>query len=117
VRSSDRTERPEERTAGGDHAEPDRPAGIIPIGRARWRKQATVEGRVTTVRVDPTAGSWLLECVIDDGTGALSLVFNGRKQIGGLVLGAHVRAQGTVASHRGRLAIFNPVYSLLVARR
>jgi amino acid transporter len=113
----DRPDRPEERTGAGDHAGPDRPAGITSIGRARWRKRVTVEGRVTTVRVDPTAGSWLLECVIDDGTGALSLVFNGRKQIGGLVLGAHVRAQGTVASHRGRLAIFNPVYSLLVARR
>jgi hypothetical protein len=61
------------------------------------------------------AGSWLLECIVSDGSGALSIVFNGRRDIPGLTLGAHIRAEGTVASHRGRLAIFNPVYSLLVS--
>ena len=54
--------------------------------------------------------------MVADGTGALSLVFNGRRQIAGLSLGTHVRAQGMVAEHRGRLAIFNPVYSLLISR-
>jgi OB-fold nucleic acid binding protein len=72
-------------------------------------------GKVTTVRVDPVAGSWLLECIVSDGSGALSIVFNGRRDIPGLTLGAQIRVEGTVASHRGRLAIFNPVYSLLVA--
>jgi amino acid transporter len=90
--------------------------GLTPIGDVRWRQRVTVEGTVTTLRVDPVSGSWLLECVIGDGTGALSLVFNGRRQVAGLALGTHVRAQGMVAEHRGRLAIFNPVYSLLISR-
>jgi DNA/RNA endonuclease YhcR with UshA esterase domain len=92
------------------------PDGLTPLGDVRWRQQVTVEGTVSTLRVDPVSGSWMLECVIGDGTGALSLVFNGRRQIAGLALGTHVRAQGMVAEHRGRLAIFNPVYSLLISR-
>jgi CheY-like chemotaxis protein/DNA/RNA endonuclease YhcR with UshA esterase domain len=90
--------------------------GLTPIGDVRWRQRVTVEGTVSTLRVDPVSGSWLLECVLSDGTGAVSLVFNGRRQIAGLALGTHVRAQGMVAEHRGRLAIFNPVYSLLISR-
>jgi hypothetical protein len=75
-----------------------------------------VEGTVATVRVVPTAGGHLLECVLDDGTGAMSLVFNGRREISGMGLGARVRAEGAAATHRGRLALYNPVYTLLVAR-
>jgi RecJ-like exonuclease len=76
----------------------------------------TVEGTITTVRVDPTAGGWLLECILNDGTGALSLAFSGRRHIGGIDVGARLRAEGTVAEHRGRLTIFNPVYTLVIAR-
>jgi amino acid transporter len=89
--------------------------GVTAIGDVRWRQRVTVIGKVTTVRVDPVAGSWLLECIVSDGSGALSIVFNGRRDIPGLTLGAQIRVEGTVASHRGRLTIFNPVYSLLVA--
>jgi amino acid transporter len=106
--------------SGDGHGAPvpgSRRAGVAPIAEVRWRERVTVEGTVATVRVDRTASSWLLECVLDDGTGALSLVFNGRREVAGLVLGAHVRAEGTVAAHRGRLALFNPVYTLLLARR
>jgi hypothetical protein len=92
-------------------------AGITAIRRARWRHHAVVEGEVATVRLTPTPGGHLLEVVIDDGTGVLSLVFNGRRAISGMELGAHVRAEGTLATHRGRRAIFNPVYTLLIARR
>ncbi|HET6953081.1 MAG TPA: amino acid permease, partial [Acidimicrobiales bacterium] len=101
----------------GDRPAPAAGTGVIPIGEAQWRRPAKVEGTVVTLRVDPTKGSLLLECVVDDGTGALSLVFNGRREVGGLDLGVHVRAEGMVATHRGRLAIFNPVYTLLLARR
>ncbi|HEX6567565.1 MAG TPA: OB-fold nucleic acid binding domain-containing protein, partial [Acidimicrobiales bacterium] len=94
----------------------DRGPGVTPIGQVRWRRRVAVEGTVATVRVVPTAGGHLLECVLDDGTGAMSLVFNGRREISGMGLGARVRAEGAAATHRGRLALYNPVYTLLVAR-
>jgi amino acid transporter len=93
------------------------PGVTTPIGQVRWRSTVTVAGVVATLRVAPTPNGHLLEVVVDDGTGTMSLVFNGRREIGGMVLGAHVRAEGAVATHRGRLAIFNPVYTLLVPRR
>jgi hypothetical protein len=91
--------------------------GVTPIAGVRWRERVTVAGTIATVRMDPSAGTWLLECVLEDGTGALSLVFTGRREIGGIELGTHLRAEGTVAAHRGRLALFNPAYTLLIAPR
>jgi hypothetical protein len=62
------------------------------------------------------AGSATLECVIEDETGAMSLVFTGRSKLAGVECGTRIRAQGTAAEHRGRLAILNPLYTLIVDR-
>ena len=40
--------------------------------------------------------------------------FTGRKHIGGIEVGTRLRAQGMAAEHRGRLAILNPAYALVV---
>ena len=88
--------------------------GITPIGDVRWRDRVTIAGRVQTLRVKTGGGSTTLECVIEDDTGAMSIVFIGRKHIGGLEVGTKLRAQGMAAEHRGRLAILNPAYSLIV---
>jgi amino acid transporter len=88
--------------------------GITPIGDVRWRDRVTIAGRVQTLRVRTGGGSTTLECVIEDDTGAMSIVFTGRKHIGGLEVGTRLRAQGMAAEHRGRLAILNPAYALVV---
>ena len=112
-------------TGGAKHASPPppppRPAasaveGITPIADVQWRQQVTIEGQVQTLRVKPSAGSTTVECIVEDGTGAMSIVFVGRRQIGGLEVGSRIRAKGTAADHRGRLAILNPAYSLLITR-
>jgi amino acid transporter len=86
--------------------------GITLLGDVRWRQRVRVEGRVTTLRAAPTGAGALLEVVVTDDTGNLSLVFNGRREVAGIELGATIRAEGAVARHRGRLAMFNPVYTL-----
>jgi hypothetical protein len=86
--------------------------GITPIGEVQWRQRVTIEGRVQTLRVKPSAGSSMVEAVVEDATGAMSIVFVGRKTIAGLEVGTRIRAAGTAGEHRGRLAIVNPVYSL-----
>ena len=58
------------------------------------------------------AGTATLECVVEDDTGALSLVFLGRSEIPGIAIGTRLRAEGTAGEHHGRLAILNPVYQL-----
>ena len=79
----------------------------------RWRQQVTIEGRIRTIRVHPLAGTTTLECVVEDDTGTMSIVFLGRAKIGGIEVGTHLRAWGIAGEHRGRLAILNPTYQLL----
>jgi amino acid transporter len=107
--------------SGGVKGPPPEPAadgrGVTPIGQARWRQRVTVEGRVTTLRAAPAGSGDLLEVVLTDDSGSASLVFNGRRSVAGIELGTTIRAEGTLARYRGRLALFNPVYTLLVATR
>jgi RecG-like helicase len=86
---------------------------LTPIGAVRWRERAKIEGRVRTLRVQPLAGSSSLECVIEDDSGSMSIVFFGRRRIAGIEVGTHLRAQGMAGEHHGRLAMLNPEYELL----
>jgi hypothetical protein len=95
---------------------PARPHGTVAIATVTWRQRVQIEGRVRTVRVQPLAGTSTLECVLQDDTGAMSLVFLGRSNIPGIEIGSHVRAEGVAGEHRGRLAILNPAYQLLTQR-
>ena len=90
-----------------------RVAGTTPIAEAAWRSRVRVAGRIRQVRV-PTRGDVAnLECTLVDDTGAILLVFQGRRRIAGIQQGAKLVAQGTVGSWGGRLAILNPTYELL----
>ena len=58
-----------------------------------------------------------LECVLEDGPGALSVVFYGRSPIAGVGPGTLLRLVGIAAVHRGRLALLNPRFELLERTR
>jgi hypothetical protein len=97
--------------AGEDFGPP--VAGTIPIGEAQWRHRVRVAGRIRSVRV-PTGGATAnLECTLVDGSGAILLVFQGRRRIPGIQQGARLVAQGMVGAWEGRLAILNPDYELI----
>jgi hypothetical protein len=89
--------------------------GATPIGQLVYRKRARVAGRIRFLRVQPLAGVPTLECTLVDGTGAIDIVFLGRRSIGGFEPGARVTVEGMVGHHRGQLAIINPAYELLSA--
>jgi hypothetical protein len=90
--------------------------GTTPIGAVVWRQRVDIEGQVRTLRVQPLAGTATLECVVEDDTGTMSIVFLGRGRIPGIEVGTRLRAQGVAGDHRGRLAILNPVYQLRARR-
>jgi amino acid transporter len=92
------------------------PDGTVPIGTITWRQRVQIQGRVRTLRVHPLAGTTTLECILEDDTGAISLVFLGRSKVPGINLGTRLRAQGVAGQHHGRLAILNPAYHLLTNR-
>jgi amino acid transporter len=87
--------------------------GTVPIAEARWRRRVLVGGKVRSVRVAPLHDSPTLEVVVVDATGAISLVFLGRREIAGIEVGSVLTAEGMVGVHKARLAIINPSYRLV----
>jgi amino acid transporter len=88
--------------------------GTTPITELRYRQQASVAGRIRSVRVHPGFDTPSLEATVTDGSGGeLVAVFIGRKSIPGVRTGTHILLAGTVGDRRGRLAMLNPIYELL----
>jgi hypothetical protein len=87
--------------------------GATPIGDVRWRARVTIAGRVRSLRVAPQHDAPTLELVLVDATGAMSVVFLGRRHIAGVDVGSKMLVEGTVGVHKSRLALLNPRYQLL----
>jgi amino acid transporter len=102
-----------ERQSEADRALALRSGNTQRVGEVRWRERVRVAGRVRSVRVQPRAGTSNLECVLNDGTGGLLLVFQGRPKIPGIEPGARLVAEGMVGAWGRRLAILNPDYELV----
>ncbi|MGD0255337.1 MAG: amino acid permease [Acidimicrobiales bacterium] len=96
----------------GDELAP-KMSGTTPIGEATWRSRVRVAGRVRSIRVPTRTATANLECTLADPTGAILLVFQGRRHIPGIHQGVRLVAQGTVGAWEGRLAILNPDYELI----
>jgi hypothetical protein len=86
-----------------------------PLGEVVHRQRTTVSGRVRNVRVQPWAGVPTFECTLVDPTGALTIVFLGRRSVAGVEPGAKLVASGTIGTYQGRLAMLNPSYELVEA--
>lgn len=88
--------------------------GVTPIAQVRWRERCKVAGRVRAMRVQPWSEKvQSLELTLVDDTGGITVVFLGRRTIGGVHLGARLVVEGTVSETRGQLALLNPAYQLL----
>jgi amino acid transporter len=87
--------------------------GCDAISDVRSRHRARISGTIRSTRVQPQGAVSTFECVISDGTGSMSVVFLGRRQLAGLEPGRQIIAEGMVGSHFGRLAMLNPMYELL----
>jgi amino acid transporter len=90
-----------------------RAEGTSPIAEVTWRARVRVAGRVKSIRVPTRTPTPSLECTLVDGSGALLLIFQGRRKIPGIQQGARLVAQGTVGAWEGRMAILNPEYELI----
>ena len=104
--SAERDEEKEDEFAG-------RAVGTAPIGEARWRQRVRVAGRIRSVRVPTGGATAVLEATLVDETGAILLVFQGRRRIPGVQQGARLVARGMVGAWQGQLAILNPDYELI----
>ncbi|MDA8292543.1 MAG: amino acid permease [Actinomycetota bacterium] len=89
------------------------PPGTVRIVDVRWRQRARVAGRIRSVRVQPRAGISSLEATLDDGSGQIVLVFQGRRLVPGIEPGARLVVEGMVGERGRRTAMINPAYTLL----
>lgn len=87
---------------------------VIPIADVKWREKVKVAGRVKALRVQPWADQVAsLELTLADHTGGITVVFLGRRTLGGVHLGSHMVVEGMTSEHHHLLTILNPSYQLL----
>jgi hypothetical protein len=75
-------------------------------------QEATISGRLRTVVYTPRTNLPTLEAELYDGSGAVTLVWLGRRRIAGIEPGRELTVRGRVAIRDDRAVIFNPYYQL-----
>jgi hypothetical protein len=86
--------------------------GCIPIAQTRHRDVVDVTGTLRTVTLRPRGPSLTMEADLWDGTGNITLVWLGRRDIPGIEPGRRILVHGRLASIKGEPTIFNPQYEL-----
>ena len=89
------------------------PGDRVPIAGLGPRQRARIVGKVYSMRVQPWSGVASLELTLVDESGALTVVFFGRRQLAGVSTGTALTVEGLVGEHHGRMAILNPAYQIL----
>lgn len=90
-----------------------REEGAMPIQTCEDRQQVSLTGTISTVTIKPRDGHPALEVQLRDGSGAVTLVWLGRRQIPGIEAGRTVKIWGRISCHEGRRVLYNPRYELL----
>jgi hypothetical protein len=90
-----------------------RDEGAVPIRTCEDRQQVSLTGAISTVTIHPRGGHPALEVELRDGSGAVTLVWLGRRQIPGIDPGRTIKIWGRISCHDGRRLVYNPRYELL----
>jgi len=92
-----------------------RAEGAVPIRTCEDRQLVSLTGTVSTVTINPRGGHPALEVELRDGSGAVTLLWLGRRQIPGIDPGRLIKVGGRISCHEGKRLIYNPKYELLPA--
>jgi RecG-like helicase len=84
--------------------------GTVPIAGVPTRTPVKLAGVVKRITVHPEHGLEALEALLTDGTGEMSVMWMGRRSIGGLTLGTRVVVQGVVGEQRQGRRMVNPSF-------
>lgn len=90
-----------------------RDEGAVPIRTCEDRQQVSLTGSISTVTIHPRGGHPALEVELRDGSGAVTLVWLGRRRIPGIDPGRTIKVSGRISCHEGRRLLYNPRYELL----
>jgi len=86
--------------------------GAVAVSDLPDRELVRVAGTLRTVTLRPRAGVPALVAELYDGSGSISLVWLGRRQIPGIEPGRSLVASGRVTRDHEQPVIFNPRYEL-----
>ncbi|HVU62005.1 MAG TPA: OB-fold nucleic acid binding domain-containing protein [Mycobacteriales bacterium] len=89
--------------------------GATALTDCQNRQQVVVMGTVRSLVLRPRAGTPTLEVDLYDGSGTVTLIWLGRRELAGIMPGRRLRATGRITTSGGRRVIFNPRYELLLA--
>ncbi|QQS00790.1 MAG: OB-fold nucleic acid binding domain-containing protein [Austwickia sp.] len=77
------------------------------------RGLADVSGELRTLTLPPRGKVPALIAELYDGTGTITLVWLGRREIRGVQTGTRMKVRGRVTYRKGTPTIFNPQYELM----
>ena len=89
-----------------------RSCGATAVTECSQGGRVRVAGNLRCVTFRPHGGLPTLEAELYDGSGALTLVWLGRRRIAGVEPGRSIVARGRLVDVDGRRVIFNPAYEL-----
>lgn len=89
-----------------------REQGATPISQCVPGEPAVVAGVLSSVTLRPREGVPAVEAELYDGSGRVTLVWLGRRQIRGIEPGRAIVIQGRMTGHQPHAIIFNPRYDL-----
>jgi RecJ-like exonuclease len=90
-----------------------RDEGAVPIQTCEDRQQVALTGTISTVTITPRDGHPALEVELRDGSGAVTVLWLGRRQIPGIDPGRTIKVWGRISCHEGKRLMYNPRYELL----
>ena len=83
------------------------------IADAPDRERVRLRGTLRTVTLRPRGGVPALEAELTDGSGALTIVWLGRRKIAGIDPGRSIQVEGRIGAHQGTRVMYNPRYELI----
>ncbi len=88
-------------------------AGEDTVAVCQDRARVHLRGTLRTVTLRPRGGVPALEAELYDGSGAITIIWLGRRRIVGIDPGVSIAVEGRIGVHDGQRVIFNPRYQLL----
>ncbi len=86
--------------------------GCTSVSSLAVREKGKASGVLRSVVLRPREGVPAVEAELYDGSGALDLVWLGRRTLAGIEPGRRLKVVGMVCEVEGRRTMFNPAYEL-----
>jgi hypothetical protein len=90
-----------------------REEGAVPIKSCEDRQQVQLTGTISCVTISPRGEHPALEVELNDGSGAVTLRWLGRREIPGIDPGRTLKVWGRISCRDGRRLLYNPRYELM----